>query len=77
MQFLDRLLGKRMTKGEFVKKNAPEYCEVTIVYEGKKVNECQQEMGLLPSSKVSDLQQRRSGKNLFECVCLSSKSSCD
>ncbi|XP_038879425.1 U-box domain-containing protein 33-like [Benincasa hispida] len=73
-----KLLGKRMAKGEFVKKNAPEFCEVTIVYEGKKVDECQREMGLLPSSEDSDCQpRRRSSKNLFEWVCLSSRSGCE
>lgn len=73
-----RLLGKRMATGEFVKKNAPEFCEVTIVYEGKKMDDQrQQEMGLFSSSQDSDCRRRRSGKNLFECVCLSSKSGCD
>ncbi|XP_023516951.1 U-box domain-containing protein 33-like [Cucurbita pepo subsp. pepo] len=72
-----RLLGKRMAKGEFVKKNAPECCEVTIVYEGKKVDERHQEMGLLPSSQNSGCRRRRSGKNLFECVCLFSRSGSD
>ncbi|CAK9330246.1 unnamed protein product [Citrullus colocynthis] len=73
-----KLLGKRIAKGEYVKKNAPKFCGVTIVYEGKKVEECQQEMGLLPSSEDSDCRQRRRcGKNLFEWVCLSSRSGCD
>lgn len=67
-----------MATGEFVKKNAPEFCEVTIVYEGKKMDDQrQQEMGLFSSSQDSDCRRRRSGKNLFECVCLSSKSGCD
>ncbi|KAL0538284.1 hypothetical protein IC582_027296 [Cucumis melo] len=72
-----RLLGKRMRTGEIVKKKAPEFCEVTIVYEGKKVDEHQQQqMGLLSSSQNSDCRPRRYGKNLFDWVCLSSRSGC-
>ncbi|KGN46441.1 U-box domain-containing protein 33 [Cucumis sativus] len=71
-----RLLGKRMRTGEIVKKKAPEFCEVSIVYEGKKLDEHQQQMGLLTSSQNSDCRPRGYRKNLFDWVCLTSSSGC-
>ncbi|KAF9667916.1 hypothetical protein SADUNF_Sadunf15G0072900 [Salix dunnii] len=32
-----RLLRKKLGKGEFVKKNAPDYCEVSIIHDGRKI----------------------------------------
>ncbi|KAK2663670.1 hypothetical protein Ddye_002244 [Dipteronia dyeriana] len=69
-----RLFRKKQEKGEFVKKNAPEYCEVTIVNGGKKVMEEGQVVPSSPHSgpgrqKISRLSQR----NMFECVCFSGK----
>ncbi|KAF2311454.1 hypothetical protein GH714_023157 [Hevea brasiliensis] len=32
-----RLLKKKLAKAEFIKKNAPDYCQITIVPDGKKV----------------------------------------
>ncbi|KAJ4960973.1 hypothetical protein NE237_020883 [Protea cynaroides] len=37
-----RKLRKRLGKGEFVRKNAPDFCEVVIVWDGKKVVDRQQ-----------------------------------
>ncbi|KAH7550518.1 hypothetical protein JRO89_XS13G0206700 [Xanthoceras sorbifolium] len=73
-----RRFGKKQEKGEFVKKNAPEYCEVTIVHGGKKVLDSQQVMEVVPSlsSPSSPGRQeitRPSQRNFFECVCFSGK----
>ncbi|GAV64601.1 Usp domain-containing protein, partial [Cephalotus follicularis] len=70
---------KKMGKGEFIKKNAPEYCEVTVVYNGKKVVDGEQITELDHSSMASNPQRsevtRHSERNFFECVCFSGKSS--
>ena len=68
---------KKQEKGEFVKKNAPEYCEVTIVHGGKKVVEDQQVTEVVPSSLPSGPRRQKitlpSQRNFFECVCFSGK----
>lgn len=66
-----------------MKKNAPDYCEVTIVHDGKKVVDGQKvaEAELAHSSSPSPSSpgtrrspvKGRSRMNLFECVCLSGK----
>ncbi|KAK9198107.1 hypothetical protein WN944_013290 [Citrus x changshan-huyou] len=78
-----RLFTKKLSKGEFVKKNAPDYCEVTIVHDGKKVVDGQKvaEAELARSSSPSPSSpgtgrpqvKGKSRRNLFECVCLSGK----
>ncbi|KAK4842808.1 hypothetical protein QYF36_000403 [Acer negundo] len=72
-----RLFRKKQEKGEFVKKNAPEYCEVTIVHGGKKVEEGQQVAEVVPSSPPSGPGRQKitlpSQRNFFECVCFSGK----
>ncbi|TXG50211.1 hypothetical protein EZV62_022735 [Acer yangbiense] len=72
-----RLFMKKQEKGEFVKKNAPEYCEVTIVHGGKKVVEDQQVAEVVPSSLPSGPGRQKitlpSHRNFFECVCFSGK----
>ncbi|KAK9203193.1 hypothetical protein WN943_013447 [Citrus x changshan-huyou] len=78
-----RLFTKKLSKGEFVKKNAPDYCEVTIVHDGKKVVDGQKvaEAELSRSSSPSPSSpgtgrpqvKGKSRRNLFECVCLSGK----
>jgi len=72
-----RRLGKKMAKGKFIKKNAPEFCEVTIVHDGKKVVDNQQVKELVHSSLASSPSKpeiaRQSEKNFFECVCFSGK----
>lgn len=70
---------RKLSKGEFVKKNAPEYCEVTIVHEGKKVVDSQKVVEAEPAHSSSHSSpgrpqvKGRSPRNLFECVCLSGK----
>lgn len=81
--FFVRLFTKKLPKGEFVKKNAPDYCEVTIVHDGKKVVDGQKvaEAELARSSSPSPSSpgtgrpqvKGKSRRNLFECVCLSGK----
>lgn len=66
-----------MAKGKFIKKNAPEFCEVTIVHDGKKVVDNQQVQELVHSSLASSPNKpeiaRQSERNFFECVCFSGK----
>ncbi|KAK3227950.1 hypothetical protein Dsin_007812 [Dipteronia sinensis] len=72
-----RLFMKKQEKGEFVRKNAPEYCEVTIVHGGKKVMEGEQVAEEVPSSSPSGPRRQKitlpSQRNFFECVCFSGK----
>lgn len=73
-----RRLRKGFGKGEFVQKQAPDSCEVNIVFDGRKVEDGQK-LREVVSAKVSDHQRREiisshSEKNLFECVCFSAKS---
>ncbi|PWA46088.1 rossmann-like alpha/beta/alpha sandwich fold protein [Artemisia annua] len=74
-----RRLRKGPGKGEFVKKNAPNFCEVSIIHNGKQVNIDQQRhvAGVTPTNapttsqnglKVSTLQPER---KFFECACFS------
>ncbi|XP_010102485.2 U-box domain-containing protein 52 [Morus notabilis] len=71
-----RILKTRMAKGEYVKKSAPEFCEVTIVHDGKKVSECQKVVRFVHSSQASSPKRssgvtRHSERNLFLCACFS------
>ncbi|XP_043725583.1 U-box domain-containing protein 33-like [Telopea speciosissima] len=72
-----RRLRKGLGKGEFVKKNAPDFCEVVIVCDGKKVVDRQQRSGLEPSSPASSSRrpeiERHPERHFFECVCFSGK----
>ncbi|THG23455.1 U-box domain-containing protein 33-like isoform X1 [Camellia sinensis] len=80
-----RLMMKGMGKGEYVKKNAPEFCEVSIVYDGKKLvddSQQQQQVVVLPSALASSRRRRPaltllSQKNFLQCVCLSSGTKSD
>ncbi|PQQ00474.1 U-box domain-containing protein 52 isoform X1 [Prunus yedoensis var. nudiflora] len=46
-----RLVRKKLSLGEFVRKNAPDFCEVSIVHEGKKVEADQQVNGqIMPAN---------------------------
>ncbi|XP_071703265.1 U-box domain-containing protein 33-like isoform X2 [Rutidosis leptorrhynchoides] len=76
-----RRLRKGLSKGEFVKKNAPDFCDVSIVYNRKQVMVGQQRhvAGVTPSdmpttsqngSKIIPFQKER---NFFECACFSRK----
>ncbi|KAL8215931.1 hypothetical protein R6Q57_022768 [Mikania cordata] len=73
-------LRKGPSKGEFIKKNAPEFCEVSVICNGKQVTIGQQLKvpGVTPSDttpsqnglKVAHSQLER---NFFECSCFSRK----
>ncbi|KAF3437516.1 hypothetical protein FNV43_RR20270 [Rhamnella rubrinervis] len=72
-------LTKKLGKGEVVKKSAPKSCEVTIVYEGKKVEDGQKlateivHSSLKGSSTRRPKTSRHSERNFFECSCFSGK----
>ncbi|KAJ4973231.1 hypothetical protein NE237_006405 [Protea cynaroides] len=72
-----RLLKRGLGKGEFVQKNAPNFCEIVIVWNGKKVVDRQHIIGLQPSSSASSSQKpeisKNAERNFFECVCFSGK----
>ncbi|XP_022737071.1 U-box domain-containing protein 33-like isoform X2 [Durio zibethinus] len=61
---------------ELIKKNAPDYCAVTIVHDGKKIEDCQQEPELVHPSQESSPQRTglNSERNFFQCVCFTGKS---
>lgn len=74
-----RRLRKGSGKGEFVKKNAPDFCEVSIIYNGKQVMVGQQRhiAGVTPSNipttsrnglQITPFQTER---KFFECACFS------
>lgn len=48
---LFRRVQKKLSLGEFVRKNAPDFCEVSIIHEGKKVEADQQVNGpIMPAN---------------------------
>ncbi|MCL7033886.1 hypothetical protein MKW94_016932 [Papaver nudicaule] len=67
---------RKLGTSNFVHKNAPDYCEVIIVSDGKKVVE-KQEVGLQQPSQTSDDGRHRMNgiaERIFsECVCFSGK----
>ncbi|PON96721.1 Universal stress protein [Trema orientale] len=75
-----RILKKRLAKGEHVKKSAPEFCEVTIVSEGKKVVDGEKVNGFAlhtshaSSPRRSSQINRHPERNMFLCGCFSGKS---
>ncbi|XAR67983.1 Ubiquitin--protein ligase [Bertholletia excelsa] len=72
-----RRLMRGIGKGEFLQKNAPDFCEVTIVHEGKKLVDDRQQV-VPPSAHAS--RHRRSDmtkqpeRTFLDCICFSSKS---
>ncbi|KAL4566619.1 hypothetical protein LXL04_030739 [Taraxacum kok-saghyz] len=74
-----RRLRKGPGKGEFIKKNAPSFCEVSIVCNGKQVTSSQprQIVGISPSNiptmSKNELKLARfqSERKFFECACFS------
>ncbi|XP_058227435.1 U-box domain-containing protein 52-like [Rhododendron vialii] len=72
-----RRLIKGTGKGEFVQKKAPDYCEVTIVYDGKKLTDSQK---VVPTAVASDRRRRpeiatrQPERNFLDCICFSAKS---
>ncbi|KAF8005910.1 hypothetical protein BT93_K0253 [Corymbia citriodora subsp. variegata] len=69
-----RRLTKKLAKGEYLKKHAPDYCEVTVVYKGQKVSDNERAGELNCPYEVSGSPvARHSERNFFECVCFSGK----
>nr|XP_027125363.1 U-box domain-containing protein 52-like isoform X1 [Coffea arabica] len=73
-----RQLMKGQGKGEYVQKNAPECCEVTIVYNGRRIINGQlHPPESIPSNLVSGDQRpettHNSERNFFDCICFSGK----
>ncbi|CAK9137554.1 unnamed protein product [Ilex paraguariensis] len=73
-----RRLRKGLGKGEFVQKNAPDFCEVTIVCDGKKVISNQQQQltepdPSPPSSSHRKPEINRQSERNFYCICFSPK----
>ncbi|XP_058189881.1 U-box domain-containing protein 52-like [Rhododendron vialii] len=73
-----RRLIKGLGNGEFVQKKAPDYCEVAIVYDGKKLMDSQ---NVVPSAIASNQRRRpeiitrpEPERNFFDCICFSAKS---
>ncbi|KAI3915556.1 hypothetical protein MKW92_040279 [Papaver armeniacum] len=69
-----RLRKRKLGTSNFVHKNAPDYCEVIIVSDGKKVVEKQE---VEPSLLSNDGRHKMNGnnRNFFKCLCFSGKSS--
>ncbi|KAK3005673.1 hypothetical protein RJ639_016537 [Escallonia herrerae] len=74
-----RRFGKGLGKAEFLQKNAPDFCEVTIVYDGEKVMDGQVRQvagcvpsGVAPSHREPEI-RRQSERNFFDCICFSPK----
>ena len=63
----------KLSKGEFVKKNAPISCEVTLVYNGEEYVPSPWMDGLESTGVVSQ-SKGRSKSNFLPCVCFSGKS---
>nr|GMD33002.1 U-box domain-containing protein 52-like [Ipomoea batatas]GMD36223.1 U-box domain-containing protein 52-like [Ipomoea batatas] len=65
--------------GEYIEKNAPDFCEVTIVCEGnKKMMNGKVQSENFPSSLIRpqrrpEITSRNSERKFFECVCFSGK----
>lgn len=79
---LSRKLRKGVAKSEYVRKNAPDFCEVTTICNGKSIEESQQISSTLNSFSPSSGDQRSkpqphvtrlTDRNFFECVCFSGK----
>ncbi|XP_010037522.2 U-box domain-containing protein 52 [Eucalyptus grandis] len=72
-----RRLTKNLAKGKFLKKHAPDYCEVTVVYNGQKVSDNERARELNRPHEVlsssGEAVARHSERNFFECVCFSGK----
>ncbi|KAF6157469.1 hypothetical protein GIB67_004407 [Kingdonia uniflora] len=74
-----RQLTKGVGKGEFVRMNAPEFCEITIVPDSKKVVKKQQALVgqksffLAARRRKAETTQNVERINFFDCVCFSGK----
>ncbi|KAI3820734.1 hypothetical protein L1987_08282 [Smallanthus sonchifolius] len=75
-----RRLRKGPSKGEFVKKNAPDFCEVSIICNGKQVTIGQQVQvtGVTPNMPTTSQNGFKSAhsqveRKFFECACFSRK----
>ncbi|XP_016442618.1 U-box domain-containing protein 36-like [Nicotiana tabacum] len=65
--------GKGQGIGDFVQKNAPDSCVVTLVCAGKRIKKDQVQQLKESCNSYSTLGYRHSKRNLFECICFSGK----
>ncbi|KAL1814648.1 hypothetical protein DCAR_0518810 [Daucus carota subsp. sativus] len=74
-----RLLKKSVGKAEYVQKSAPEYCEVTIVHEGKKVVDGKQQQlnengpSIVASNPGKLKSAQQPPRTFLDCICFSGK----
>ncbi|CAA3007394.1 Hypothetical predicted protein [Olea europaea subsp. europaea] len=73
-----RLSGKGQGKGEYVQKHAPEFCKVSLVYDGKRTKGLQMHKAkeIVPSKIASSKRleiNRHSERNFFDWICFPSK----
>ncbi|KAL7601579.1 hypothetical protein Lser_V15G21409 [Lactuca serriola] len=77
-----RRLRKGLGKGEFIKKNAPDFCEVSIICNGKQVTTTGQQRQVaggvvspsdVPTTSKNELKitHFQSERKFFECACFS------
>ncbi|KAL5544111.1 hypothetical protein UlMin_007895 [Ulmus minor] len=71
---LSRIIRKKMAKGEFVKKSAPDFCQVSTVYVEKKVVDGQDLTEIVPSSGLSTPRRRSFERKPLLCNCFSGMS---
>ncbi|XP_038709611.1 U-box domain-containing protein 33-like isoform X2 [Tripterygium wilfordii] len=65
---------QKLRKGEFVKKNAPDYCEVTIIHGGKKTVDSEQDTEPLQSSSLPRSNKKDNfQRNIFDCACFTGR----
>ncbi|XP_051123255.1 U-box domain-containing protein 33-like isoform X1 [Andrographis paniculata] len=65
-----RLSRKGASKGEYIQKHAPEYCHVTLVYNGKKSEDG---MDGQDSSRSLNRWPQVAERHFLECICFSGK----
>ncbi|OIT04856.1 PREDICTED: U-box domain-containing protein 52-like [Nicotiana attenuata] len=59
--------------GEYVQKNAPDFCQVKVVSEGKEIKKEHVVQLKRSSNPTSLVRSKQSDRNFFECMCFSGK----
>ncbi|KAL0417184.1 UNVERIFIED_CONTAM: hypothetical protein Slati_3550300 [Sesamum latifolium] len=67
-----RLSRKGLGKGEYVKKYAPDYCEVTVVHDDRD-RKTKDRQSQTSDQIVASQEPRATERHFFECVCFSGK----
>lgn len=76
---LSRLIKKSVGKAQYIQKTAPEYCEVTIVYDGKKVADSKQQKlnengsSIVASNPGKLKSSQQPPRTFLDCICFSGK----